>query len=129
MRNTRGRKIRFASEGNTGFVLMFLKASSVHFQQETCYRMVASRQVEIPYYNAVGRQRGRGHGALALVTWRTTVPILRKYVVAAAKLVVVDVIEFAAPKIAEVVSGRERLKSTAKKIWKTYFEKTIGSGS
>ena len=29
--------------------------------------MVASRQVEIPYHRAVGRQRGRGFGALAQV--------------------------------------------------------------
>ena len=43
--------------------------------------MVASRQVEIPYYRAVGRQRGRGFGALAQVIGRTAIPFLRKYVV------------------------------------------------
>ena len=36
--------------------------------------MVASRQVEIPYYRAVGRQRGRGFGALAQVIGRTAIP-------------------------------------------------------
>ena len=49
--------------------------------------MVASRQVEIPYYRAVGRQKGRGFGALAQVIGRTAIPFLRKYIVAAAKRV------------------------------------------
>ena len=47
--------------------------------------MVASRQVEIPYNRGVGRQRGRGLGALAQVIGRTSVPFLRKYIVPAAK--------------------------------------------
>ena len=52
--------------------------------------MVASRQVEFPYYRAVGRQRGRGFGALAQVIGRTAIPFLRKYVVPAAKCVGAD---------------------------------------
>ena len=36
--------------------------------------MVALRQVEIPYYRGVGRQRGRGFGALAQVIGRTAIP-------------------------------------------------------
>ena len=62
--------------------------------------MVASRQVEIPYYRAVGRQRGMGFGALAQVIGRTAIPILRKYVVPAAKPVSADLLEFAVPEVA-----------------------------
>ena len=40
--------------------------------------MVASREVEIPYYRGVGRQRGRGFGAPAQVIGRTAIPFLRK---------------------------------------------------
>ena len=40
--------------------------------------MVASRQLEIPYYRGVGRQRVRGFGALAQVFGRTAIPFLRK---------------------------------------------------
>ena len=40
--------------------------------------MVASREVEIPFYRGVGRKRGWGFGALAKVTERTTIPFLRK---------------------------------------------------
>ena len=47
--------------------------------------MVASRQVEIPYYRVVGRQRERGFGALAQVIGRIAIPFLRKCVVPAAK--------------------------------------------
>ena len=45
--------------------------------------MVASRQVEIPFYRAVGRQRGWGFGALGEVFGKTALPFLRKYVVPA----------------------------------------------
>ena len=80
--------------------------------------MVASIQVEIPYYRAVGRQRGRGFGALAQVIGRTAVPFLRKYVVPAAKRIGADLLEFAVPEIAEVVSGRKNFKTAAKSVGK-----------
>ena len=62
--------------------------------------MVALRQLEIPYYRGVGRQRGRGFGALAQVIGRTAIPFLRKYIVPAAKRVGADLLEFAVPKFA-----------------------------
>ena len=46
--------------------------------------MVASRQIEIPFYRGVGRQCGRRFGALAQVIGRTAIPFLRKYIVLAA---------------------------------------------
>ena len=88
--------------------------------------MVASRQVEIPYYRAVGRQRGRGFGALAQVFGRTAISFLRKYNVPAAKRVGADLLEFAVPEIAEVVSGRKNFKTAAKSVGKKNSEKTIG---
>ena len=45
--------------------------------------MVASRQVEIPFYRDVGRQRGREFDAFAQVIGTTAVPFLRKYIAAA----------------------------------------------
>ena len=91
--------------------------------------MVASRQVEIPYYRAVGRQRERGFGALAQVTGRTAIPFLRKYIVPAAKRVGVDLLEFALPEIAEVVSGRKNIKTAAKSVGKQTLKKQVGIGS
>ena len=67
--------------------------------------MVASGEVEIPYYRGVGRQRGRGFGPLAQVIGRTAIPFLPKNIVPAAKLVGADLLEFPVPEIAEVVSG------------------------
>ena len=58
--------------------------------------MVASRQVEIPFYRAIGRQRGRGFGALAQIFGRTAIPFLRKYIVPALKRVGTQLLEFAA---------------------------------
>ena len=91
--------------------------------------MVASRQVEIPYYRAVGRQRRRGFGALAQVIGRTAIPLLRKYVVPAAKCIGADVLEFNAPEIGEIISGRKSLKSAAKSVGKQTLEKQLGEGS
>ena len=89
--------------------------------------MVASRQVEIPYYRAVGRQRGRGFGALAQDIGRTAVPFLRKYVVPAAKRIGADMLEFV-PEIAEVVSGRKNFKTAAKSVGKKTLGKQLGEG-
>ena len=61
--------------------------------------MVASRQLQIPYYRGVGRQRGRGFGALAQVIERTAIPFLHKCIVPAAKCVGTDLLEFAVPEI------------------------------
>ena len=91
--------------------------------------MVASRQIEIPYYRAVGRQRGRGFGALAQVIGRTAIPILRKYIVPAAKRVGADLLEFAAPEIGEVISGRKSFKSAAKSVGKKTLKKQLGESS
>ena len=90
--------------------------------------MVASRQVEIPYYRGVGRQRGRGFGALAQVIGRTAIPFLRKYVVPAAKRVGADLLEFAVPEIAEVVSGRKNFKTAAKSVGRQTLRKQLGEG-
>ena len=70
--------------------------------------MVASGQVEIPFYRGVCRQRGRGFGALAQVIGRTAFPFLPKYIVPAAKRVDADLLEFAAPETAKVVGGRKK---------------------
>ena len=72
--------------------------------------MVASRQVETPNYRAVRRQRGRGFRALAQVIGRTAIPFLRKYGAPAAKRIGADILEFAAPEIGEVISGRKSFK-------------------
>ena len=90
--------------------------------------MVASRQVEIPYYRAVGRQRGRGFGALGQVFGRTAIPFLRKNVVPAAKRIGADMLEFAAPEIGEVYSGRKYFKTAAKSVGKKTLKKQLGEG-
>ena len=91
--------------------------------------MVASRQVEIPYNRGFGRQRGRGFGALAQVIGRTAIPFLRKYIVPAAKRVGADLLEFAVPEIAEVVSGRKNFKKAAKNMGRKTLRNQLGEGS
>ena len=91
--------------------------------------MVVSRQVEIPYYRRVGQQRGRGFGALAQIIGRTAIPFLRLYIVPAAKRVGADLLEFAVPEIAEVVSVREKFKTAAKSVGKQTLKKQLGGRS
>ena len=91
--------------------------------------MVASREVEIPFYRGVGRQRGRWFGALAQIIGRSAIPFLRKYVVSPAKRIVADMLEFAVPQIAEVVSGRKNFKTAGKSVGKQILRKQLGEGS
>ena len=91
--------------------------------------MVASRQVEIPFYRGVSRQSGREFGALAQVTGRTAIPFSLKHIVPAATRVGADLLEFAVPEIAEVVSGRKIIKTAAKSVGRQTLRKQLGSGS
>ena len=91
--------------------------------------MIASRQVEIPYFRAVGRQRGRRFGALAQVIGRTAISFLRKYIATAAKCVGADLLEFAVPEIAEVLNGRKNFKKVAKSVGKQTLKEQMGEGS
>ena len=91
--------------------------------------MVASREVEIPFYRGFGRQRGRGFGALAQVIGRTAIRFLHKYIVPAAKRVRADLLEFAVPEIAEVVSGRKNFKTAATSVGRQTLKKQLGEGS
>ena len=129
LRDTSAEKIPFVSVGITRLVFMFRKVPNIHFYHIRYYKMVASRQIEIPYYRGVGRQRGRGFGALAQVIGRSAIPFLRKYVVPAAKRIGADSSEFAAPEIGEVISGRKSFKSAAKSVGKQTLNKQLFEGS
>ena len=91
--------------------------------------MVASRQVEIPFYRGIGRQSGRGFGAFAQIFGRTAIPFLRKDIVPAARRVGADLLEFAVPEIADVVSGRTKFKAAAKSVGRQTLRKQLGKGS
>ena len=116
LRDTSSGKTPFVSVGITRLVLFFRETSDIHFLTKRRYKMMASGQVEIPSYRGIGRQRGRGFGALAKLNGRTAVPFLRKYIVPAAKRVVADMLEYAAPETADVFSGRRNFKTAAKSV-------------
>ena len=89
--------------------------------------MVASRELELPYYRGVTRQRGREFGALARVIGRTAVPFVKKFIVPAARRVGADLLEYAVPEMAEVISGK--LKSAVTSVGKKTLRKQLGGGS
>ena len=129
LRDTSGKKIPYVSVGITRLVLMFRKAPNVHFLPKRRCKMVASRQIEIRFYTGVGRQRGRGFGALAQVFGRTTIPVLRKYIVPAAKRVGSDLLDFAVPKIVQFVGGRTTFRTAAKSVGRQTLRKQLCSRS
>ena len=129
LRDTSGEKLPFVSVGITRLVLMFRKACNIHFESKRRYKMVASREVEIPYYRGVGRQRGRRFGALAQAIGRTAIPFLRKYIVPAAKRVGADLLDFVVPENAEVVSGRKKIRTAAKCVGRQTLRKQLGEGN
>ena len=88
--------------------------------------MVASREVEIPYYRFIGRQSGRGFSALAQFFGRTAIPFLREKIVPAVKCVGADLLELAVPEIVEVVSGRKNIRTAAKSVGRQTLRKTVG---
>ena len=90
--------------------------------------MIASREVEIPFFRGVGQQRGRGVVALAQVIGRSATPFLRKYIVPAAKRMSAELLEFAAMEIAEVVD-RKSFKTATKSVGRQTLRKQLGSDS
>ena len=129
LRDTSGEKTTFVSVGITRLVLMFTKASNIHSSSKRRYNMVASRKVEIPFSRVVGRQRGRGFGALAQVIARNAIVFLHNYIVPAAQRVGADLLEFVVPEIAEVVSGRKNFKTAAKSAGRQTLRKKLVEGS
>ena len=90
--------------------------------------MVASNTLELPYYRGIGRQRGRGFGALALVIGKTAILFLRKSIVPAAKCVGADLLEFAVPEVADVFSRKKNFKTAAKNVGRQTLRKQLGGG-
>ena len=90
--------------------------------------MVASNTLELPYYSGIGRQSGRGFGALAQVTGRTGILFLRKYIVPAAKRVGADLLEFAVPELADVVTAKKNSKTAVKSVGRQTLRKQLGGG-
>ena len=85
--------------------------------------MVASTLVEIQFYRGFQRQGGCGSDQ---EYWENcnSIPVQRYR--PSCKPVGVDLLEFAVPEIADVVSGRKKFTTAAKNVKKTNSEKTIG---
>ena len=91
-------------------------------------KLVSSNTLEFPYYKGIGRQRGRGFGALEQVIGRTALLFLRKNIVPAAKRVGADLLEFAVPEVVDVVCGKKNLKTAAKSVGRQTLRKELGYG-
>ena len=92
--------------------------------------MVASTQLENPYYGVIGRQRGREIGGLAQAIERTAFPSIRKYFLPAAKRLGANWIKSAASKFAEIVEkvSRARQKVWEGKLWENNWVVVVNRG-
>ena len=90
--------------------------------------MVASNTLELPHYEGIGRQRGRGFGSLAQVIGKTSIPLLRNFIVLAAKRVGDKLLELAVPDVADVVSGKKNFKAAAKSVGRQSLRKQLAGG-
>ena len=88
--------------------------------------MVASGQVEIPFFKGIGRQRRPRFGALAQVIGRIANPFMLKHIVPAAKRMTADLLEIAEPEIANLVSRRKHFKTAANSVRR---KKQLSSGN
>ena len=91
--------------------------------------MLASRQVEIPFFRGIRRQRRWGFGALAKDIGKTAIPLMRNYIVPVAERVGADLINFALPVIADVVSDRKTFKTAAKGVGRQTLREQMGKDS
>ena len=91
--------------------------------------MVASEQVKNPALRGFERHRGRRLSALAEVIGRTTIPILCDDIFTIAKRVVVNLLEFDEPQIAEAVSVRRKIRTAAEKVGRQTLRKHLRGGS
>ena len=78
--------------------------------------MVASKEIENPFFRGIGLQRWSGFGALAQVFGRTAILFLRRYIDPALKCVSADLLELAVPEIAEINIGRKNFKTAAQNL-------------
>ena len=85
-------------------------------------------QVDMPYFQGTARQRGRGLGAVALRMGRTAIPLLKKYVLPAAKRIGREAIELAVPELMEVVAGRANPKAALKRVAAKTAKSQLGLG-
>ena len=77
----------------------------------------------------MGRQQGRGFGALAQIIGRTAIPFLKKNFVPAARNIGTDMLGLAQPEIADVISGKQNFKAAAKNVERQTLKEQLGSGS
>ena len=76
LRDTSAEDTPFVSVGITRLVLMFKKASNIHFQPKRCEKLLASRQVEILVYKRIGQVRRRWFAIpLGEIFGRTATPV------------------------------------------------------
>ena len=85
-------------------------------------------QVEMPYYHGTARQRGHGIGSVALTLGRTALPLLRKYVLPAAKRIGREMLVQAVPELMDVVKGNTRVKQALKRTVRKTAIKQLGGG-
>ena len=104
-----GRHVPFSGAGgkivlNLKFQIFLIKIMEAYYHdQET-----------MPHYSGHYRQRGSGFGALAIGIGRVILPLARKFIVPAAKLIGKKLLVQAAPELLDIASRKKTPKQAFK---------------
>lgn len=86
-------------------------------------------QVDMPYFKGSARQPGRGLGTMALKVGRTALPILKKYIIPAAKRFGKSLLENAGPEMLEIASGNVKPRQALKRVVGKSVRAQVGGGA
>ena len=125
LRKTSGEKTPFVRVGITIFTMMFRKTSNIFsIPNDVTRSLLLDKQRCLSIKILVDKL----NGPFARVIGRRSIPFLRKFIVPDAKRVGVDLVEFFASEVAEVVSGRKNFNTAAKSVRKQSLRKQLASG-
>ena len=85
-------------------------------------------QATMPQFSGHHRQRGSGFGALALGIGRVALPLARKFIVPAAKLIGKELLVQAAPELIDIATRKKTPRQALKNTVKNTIKKQVGAG-
>ena len=85
-------------------------------------------QATMPHFSGHYRQRGSGFGALAMGIGREALPLVRKFIVPAAKRFGKELLVQAAPELIDIATRKKTPKQTLKNTVNNTIKKQVGAG-
>ena len=85
-------------------------------------------QATMPHFSGHYRQRGSGFGALAMGIGQVALPLVRKFIVPAAKRIGNELLVQAAPELIDIATRKKTPQQALKNTVKNTIKKQVGAG-